>query len=44
MILEKLAQESNLTPSEREIARFILAETTDLRGLSSDVLGKRTYT
>lgn len=44
MILEKLAQESNLTPSEREIARFILAETTDLRGLSSEELGKRTYT
>ncbi|MGX6978375.1 MurR/RpiR family transcriptional regulator [Vagococcus elongatus] len=44
MLIEKLKDEKNLTPSERVIAEFVLDRDNDVINLSSEELGKLTYT
>lgn len=44
MILSKLQNETNLTNSEKEIAKYLLKEKVDLAHLSAQELGKLTFT
>lgn len=44
MLIEKLKDEKNLTPSERVIAKFVLDRENDIINLSSEELGKLTFT